>query len=67
MINYVTQLYTAITSLSPSSLSFISASADALTGWHIRNDQLLNPTKTEALINGTRQQVTKQDHLAAFQ
>ena len=37
----------------------LSACADAVTTWHIKNDLLLNPTKTEALVTGTPQQVTK--------
>ena len=37
----------------------MSACADAVTTWHIKNGLLLNPTKTEALVTGTPQQVTK--------
>ena len=53
-----TQLYTAITSALDSILNLF-ACADAVTTWHIQNDLLLNPTKTEALMTGTRQQVIK--------
>ena len=49
-----TQLYMAITSV-PDSIVKLSACTDAITTWH-------NPTKTEALVTGTRQQVTKIDH-----
>ena len=37
----------------------LSACVDAATTWYINNDLLLNPTKTEALVTGTPQQVTK--------
>ena len=30
-------------------------------GWHIANNLLLNPSKTEALVTGTRQQIVKLD------
>ena len=56
-----TRLYTAIKSLSPSNLAVISVCADAVTGWHIMNDLLLNPTKMKALLTCTRQQVMKLD------
>ena len=52
------QLYTAITSMSDSIMN-LYACADAVTTWHIQNDLLLNPTKMEALVTGTREQVTK--------
>ena len=52
------QLYTAISD-TPGSLENLSACADAIAGWHIRNKLLLNATKTEALVTGTRQQVAK--------
>ena len=56
-----TYLYSAITSV-PGSIVNLSACADADTSWHIKNDLLLNPTKTEVLITGTPQQVTKTSH-----
>jgi len=53
----VTQLYTSI---DLSCDRHISDGADAVTTrWHLENDMLLNPSKTEALITGTRQQVTE--------
>ena len=42
------------------------ACADAVTTWHIQNDLLLNPTKTEALVTETCQQVTKIDQSAGI-
>ena len=39
----------------------LSACADAVTAWYIRNDLLLNPNKTEALDAGMRQQFAKFD------
>ena len=60
-----TQLYTAITSM-PDSIINLSACADAVTTWHIQNEILLNPTKTKALVTGTRQQVTKIDQSAGI-
>ena len=60
-----TQLYRAITSV-PDSIMNPSVCADAVTTWHIQNDLLLNPTKTEALVTGTRQQVTKIDQSAGI-
>ena len=56
-----TQLYTVINALSPNGLATPSACADAVIGWHIRNNLLLNPMKTEAIVTGTRQQVTRLD------
>ena len=60
-----TQLNTAITS-TPNSILNVSTCADAVTTWHIQNDLLLNPTKTEALVTGTRQHVTKIDQSASI-
>ena len=60
-----TQLYTVITSV-PDSILNLSTCADAVTTWHIQNDLLLNPTKTEALVMVTRQQVTKIDQCAGI-
>ena len=55
-----TQLYTAVSD-TPGSIENLSACADAVAGWHIRKKILLNATKTEALVTGTRQQVAKCD------
>ena len=54
-----TQLYTTIKLSSSDKLASLSAWADAVTSWHLKNDLLLNPDKTEAIITGTRQQITK--------
>ena len=56
-----TQLYTGIDPDSPHCLASLASCADAVTGWHIRNDLLLNPSKTKALVASTRQQVAKLD------
>ena len=55
------ELYSTIKSFNPSSLSVISACADTVTDWHIKNDLLLHPAKTEALAAGTKQQDAKLD------
>ena len=55
------QLYTVINPDSLYCLASLTSRANAVTGWHIRNDHLLNPSKTEALVAGTRQQVAKLD------
>ena len=54
-------LYTIIDHDSSHCLESLTACADAVTGWHIWNILLLNPSKTEALVAGTRQQVAKLD------
>ena len=56
-----TQLYTVINPCSPDCLLNLTACADAVTGWHIRNELLLNQNKTEAIITGTYQQIAKFD------
>ena len=43
-----TQIYTAIDTSSPNCLSQFTVCADAVTGWLIRNNLLINPDKTEA-------------------
>ena len=65
-INYLqfadnTQLYTVIDPDFPHCLASLKSCADAVTSWHIKNDLLLNPSKTEALVAGTCQQVAKLD------
>lgn len=54
-----TQLYTSIDLSSDHDINNLSDCADAVTRWHLENNLLLNPSKTEVLITGTRQQVTK--------
>ena len=58
-------MYTGITSTLNSILN-LSACTDAVTTWHIQNDLPLNLTKMEALVTGTRQQVTKIDQSAGI-
>ena len=36
-----------------------------ITGWHIRNDLFLKPTKTKAIVTCTHQQIAKLDQLCA--
>ena len=50
-----------IKSLLPSDLATLSDCADTVMGWHIANNLLLNTSKTEALVTGTRQQIAKLD------
>ena len=40
----------------------LSNCAGAVTKWHLENSLLLNPSKTEALVTGSRQQVAKFDN-----
>ena len=58
-----TELYTVIDPDSSHCLASLAAGADAVTGLRIRNDLLLNPRKTVALVSGTGQQVDKFDTL----
>lgn len=37
----------------------LNACTNAITRWHLKNGQLLNQTKIEALATGTRQQLAK--------
>ena len=54
-----TQIYTAIDARSQNCLSQLIGCANAVTGWLIRNNLLLNTNQTKAIITGMRQQVTK--------
>ena len=54
-----TQLYTSISLSSDQDINNFSDCADADTRWRLKNNLLLNPLKTEALITGARKQVTK--------
>ena len=54
-----TQLYTTIKPSSSDQLTSLSAFAYAVTSWYLKNDLLLNPNKTEAIITGTSQQIAK--------
>ena len=62
-----TQLYTTIKLISSDKLASLSACADAVTSWHLDNDLLLNPNKTEEIITGTRQQIAKFNRWPALQ
>jgi Reverse transcriptase (RNA-dependent DNA polymerase) len=53
------QLYTSIDLSSDHDINILSDCTDAVTRWHLENNLLLNPSRTEVLITGTRQQVTK--------
>ena len=61
-----TQLYTVFNPTSASDLQRLSDCADAVTTWHLVNGLLLNPSKTEALVTGTRSQVAKFDSTAGI-
>ena len=50
-------LYVNLQSDVKSSLSFISKCTNAVSNWFMLNDLLLNPSKSEALFVGTRQQL----------
>ena len=56
-----TQLYKVTNATSPTGLVTLSACADTVNGWHIRNYLLLNPTKSEAIVTGMRQLIAKLD------
>jgi len=53
--------YTVINPNSPDDLQRLSDCAEAVTNWHLHNGLLLNPSKTEAVITGTRQQAARFD------
>jgi len=44
----------------------LTTCADAVTRWHLDNNLLLNPQRTEALLTGTRQQVVKFENSSSF-
>ena len=54
-----TQLYTTIDPSSDNDLRKLSDCVEAVTTWHLQNGLLLNSSKTEGLVAGTRQQVAK--------
>ena len=43
------------------SASILSECADAVTGWHLKNVLLLNPSKSEVIVTGTQHQVKSVD------
>jgi len=57
-----TQLYTSIDLSSDDDINNLSNCANAVTRWHLENNLLLNPSKNEALVTGTKQQVKKFDN-----
>jgi len=54
-----TILYPIINPTSATDLQRLSDCAEAVTNWHLLNGLLLNPSRTEALVTNTRQQVAK--------
>ena len=54
-----TQLHTDIDMNSPDGLFQLTAYSDAVAGWFIRSDLELNRKKTEEIITGTRQELSK--------
>ena len=46
---------------SPHFLASLTLCTDAVTAWHIRNNLLLNPSKTLALVAGTHRQIAELD------
>jgi len=56
-----TQVYTSINVSSDDDINKLSNCANAVTRWHLENNVLQNPSKTEALVTGTKQQVKKLD------
>jgi hypothetical protein len=60
-----TQLYTSVDLSSAENINNLSNCADAVTRWHLENNLLLNPSKTEALVIGTRHQVDLFDNASA--
>ena len=61
MVLPIRRRHTAINITSPTELATLASCVDAITGWHIRIDLLLNPTKIEAIVTGMRQQIAKFD------
>ena len=56
-----TPLSTTIGWWAEKGFSKLSTCADAVTGWHLENNLLINRTKSEAIVTGTRQQIAKSD------
>ena len=62
-----TQIYTSIHPADPHPFNSLSVCAEAVTRWFLDNGLLINPSKTEAVVFGTRQQVlTKIDKSAGI-
>ena len=53
---------TSIDLLSNNDITNLYNCAIVVTKWHLENSMLLNPSKTEALVTGSRQQVAKFDN-----
>ena len=60
-----TQLYTSVDPSSSADITRLSSCAEAVTKWHLENCLLLNPSKTEVLVTGTRPQVSKFNNATA--
>jgi len=56
-----TQLYTSLNMGNGHSTLQLTTCAEAVTRWHLENGLLLNPSKSEALITGSRHQVQSFD------
>ena len=61
-----TQLYTSLNTSTGHSILELSACANAVTRWHLENGLLLNPSKSEALITGSKHQVKSFDSSAGL-
>jgi len=61
-----TQLYASLNTSTGNGILELPACADAVTRWHLENDLLLNPSKSEALITGSRHQVKSFDSSAGL-
>ena len=61
-----TQLYTEVRSLVPSQLEALSQCVSALTFWFLDNGLQLNSTKSEAMILGSRQGLSKLEPVASL-
>jgi len=52
------QLYTAVDLLSDADIMRLTKCADAVARWHLDNSLVLNASRTEALITGSRHQIS---------
>jgi hypothetical protein len=60
-----TQLYTSVDPSSSTDITRLSSCAEAVTKWHFNNCLLLNPSKPEVLVTGTRPKITKFNNATA--
>jgi hypothetical protein len=59
------QLYISVDPSSSTDITSLSSYAESVTKWHLEYCLLLNPSKTEVLVTGTRPQVTKFNNATA--